>query len=476
MADDWDTGSGAEGQADKFNKFARGASGKAMGDAAVPAAQMAALTVEAPVEAPSSSPGASSPMGRQASGSLGSVGRQASGSVSSVGSGAGVASPAAPVLAPAVVKSVPAAQASPAVGSKFGGAASPGAAAGSPASPASPGIGMQRRPSDSMGGAAGGAARKASTTVPKDAPEFLKTAAEGAAAGKAFTEKLSAEALAFFNELCMKPFSEQAVAFLNAYWAEVGGQAEFIFAVGWEMIKYADMHSKGVQYVHLYKEGNDLDFNIGLYFYEKLCKKVLDDDEGKKWRDDAKWKPSLPEMMTAIKRKIELREKVDCNFDGRVSFLEYLLYQYQGFANPADFTFRAMKTANLEEHPEIVKARKALEEVNKAIQAYEAEKHRLTEESQKPGVKGLGAKHQLAILDASPLAETLNKALITAEAAVRIACRKFGTGLVPAAPGATGTAQAGEHRKPTEGSLWWLQRELEEKKKLYGPRKTAAAH
>jgi hypothetical protein len=322
-----------------------------------------------------------------------------------------------------------------------------------------------------VGGA--GAARKASTTVPKDAPEFLKTAAEGVAAGKAFTEKLSAEALAFFNELCLKPFSDQAEAFLNAYWAEVGGQAEFIFAVGWDMMKYADMHSKGVQYVHLYKEGNDLDFNIGLYFYEKLCKKVLDDDEGKKWRDDAQWKPSLPEMMTAIKRKIELREKVDCNFDGRVSFLEYLLYQYQGFANPADFTFRAMKTANLEEHPEIVKARKALEEVNKATQAYEAEKHRLTEDSQKPGVKGLGAKHQLAILDASPLAETLNKALITAEAAVRIACRKFGTGLVTAAPGAAGTAGAAEHRKPTEGSLWWLQRSLEEKKKLYGPRKAA---
>jgi hypothetical protein len=27
-----------------------------------------------------------------------------------------------------------------------------------------------------------------------------------------------------------------------------------------------------------------MDFNIGLYFYEKLCKRVLDDDEGAKWR------------------------------------------------------------------------------------------------------------------------------------------------------------------------------------------------
>jgi len=32
-------------------------------------------------------------------------------------------------------------------------------------------------------------------------------------------------------------------------------------------------------------------------------------------------------MMTALIRKQELREKVDVNFDGRISFLEYLLYQ-----------------------------------------------------------------------------------------------------------------------------------------------------
>jgi hypothetical protein len=31
--------------------------------------------------------------------------------------------------------------------------------------------------------------------------------------------------------------------------------------------------------------------------------------------------------MTSIVRKKELRDKVDVNFDGRVSFIEYLLYQ-----------------------------------------------------------------------------------------------------------------------------------------------------
>lgn len=110
--------------------------------------------------------------------------------------------------------------------------------------------------------------------------------------------------------------------------------------------------------------------------------------------------------MTAIKRKTELRDKVDVNFDGRVSFLEYLLYQYKDFANPNDFTKRSMKGGD--EHPEIRKARLALEEVNKRIKAYEAEKMRLEQESALPGVKGLKAKNLLAQLDSSPLKEELN--------------------------------------------------------------------
>jgi len=101
-------------------------------------------------------------------------------------------------------------------------------------------------------------------------------------------------------------------------------------------------------------------------------------------------------------------------------------------------------------------ARLALEEVNKRIKAYEAERFRLTEESKLPGVKGLKAINELAQLDSSPLAEQLNKALITAEAAVRIAVRKYGGG---------GGGGAGG---PTEGALWWMSRDLEEKKKRYG--------
>lgn len=277
-----------------------------------------------------------------------------------------------------------------------------------------------------------------------------------------FIEKLDDEALAFFNDVAAKPFSQQAVAFLNAYWNEVGSQADFIFTVAWEIMKYADMHTKGVSLIHLYEEGVNLEYNIGLYFYEKLCKFLEDNPQ---WAEE-KWAISQPTMMTAIVRKKELREKVDVNFDGKISFLEYLLYQYREFANPSDFVTRSI--AQPDEHPEIKKARLALEEVNRAMKAYEAEKARLEEASKLPGVKGLTAKHTLAQLDSSPLKEQLNKALITAEAAVRIANRKFGKG-------GSYKAAEGERVAPTEGSMWWMNRDLEEKKRRYGGRKPRGA-
>jgi len=272
-----------------------------------------------------------------------------------------------------------------------------------------------------------------------------------------FVEKLSAEALAHFNDVTQKPFSQQAVAFLNAYWPEVHDQAEFIFTVAWEVMKYADMHAKGIQLIFQYEEGNDLDFDIGLYFYEQLCK-FVEQPKNAQWAD-AKFARSQPTMMTAIKRKQEIREKVDVNFDGRIGMLEYLLYQYKDIANPADFCERSMGGG--EEHPEIRKARLALEEVSKRIRAYEAEKARLTKLAAEPGVKGLKAKNELAQLDSSPLWEQLNAALITAEAAVRIATKKFGGGNY------TGGAEGGAAR-PTDGAIWWMNRDLEEKKKRYG--------
>lgn len=285
----------------------------------------------------------------------------------------------------------------------------------------------------------------------------------------AFSERLDDAGLAFFNEINTKPFSQQAVAFLNAYWGEVGNQAEFIFSVSYDILKKTEMYSKGISLLHQYKEGTDMDFDIGLYYYEQMCKYLEDGKDAAKWAGD-QYRMSRPEMMTSIQRKKELREKVDVNFDGRISFLEYLLYQYQEVANPADFVHRT-QTVVVGEHPDVAKARLALEEVNKHIQEYEAEKHRLEEKSQQGGVKGLGAKNELAQIESSPLMENLRKGLITAEAAVRIATKKHGGSVVtsPAPGGAQPSGAKGESTSGggSQGAVWWMNRDLEEKKKLY---------
>jgi len=271
-----------------------------------------------------------------------------------------------------------------------------------------------------------------------------------------FTEKLDAESLKFFNEVCKRPFSQQAVAFLNAYWPEVNKEAEYVYSTSWDMMKKADMNCKGISLIYKYDEGEDLDFDIGLYFFEQICK--LHEDP--KTKEQLKqFTRSTPTMMTALLRKQELRDKVDVNFDGRVSFLEYLLYQYKDVANPIEFCKRSM---NHDEHPEIRKARLALEDVNKRIRAYEEEKARLTDDSKLPGVKGLGAVNLLAQIESSPLKEELNRALITAEAAVRIASKKYGGVIDPNGGGAS-----------SEGALWWMNRDLLEKQKKYGPSKKA---
>lgn len=80
-----------------------------------------------------------------------------------------------------------------------------------------------------------------------------------------------------------------------------------------------------------------------------------------------------------------------------------------------------------------------------------------------PGVKGLNFTHQLRILDEGPLKGALNVALIHAEAAVRSATKKFGGG-GSGGGGGGDAADAG----PTDGAIWWMNRDLAEKKKRYG--------
>lgn len=271
------------------------------------------------------------------------------------------------------------------------------------------------------------------------------------ATNKSFVEQLDAESLKLFSEVGKRKFSEQAMFVLNAFYEELKDDAECIYSVIWDVIKMVDMRHRGVQYIHLYEEGDDLDFDMALYLFESVLK-FFNDDKNKNWRDSNP--RSIPTDVTAIVRKKEIRDRVDVNFDGRVSFLEYLLYQYN--LSPKDLMERSKGSGD--EPEEVRTARLALEEVNKRIRAYEAEKQRLEQESELPGVKGLRAKNELAQLNSGPLAEDLRRALITAEAKVRIAQRKYGAG----------GSGSGEGVAPTAGTMWWMNRDLEAKKSKYG--------
>jgi len=208
----------------------------------------------------------------------------------------------------------------------------------------------------------------------------------------------------------------------------------------------------------------------GLYVFEQLNKfyaeeansspPVIPGLKGHEWKP--KYPRSMPEEMTAVHRKKELRDKVDVNFDGRISFLEYLLYQYQ--VSPKDLMDRQAPASTGGIPPEVAAAIAALEEVNKRVREYETEKARLEDlATNGTGIKMLKAKNELAQLTSSPLWEQINKALITAEAAVRIAQRKYGSGGSAVDSGAGGSPRV-------NGTMWWLDRELKTKKERYGPK------
>lgn len=270
-----------------------------------------------------------------------------------------------------------------------------------------------------------------------------------------FLQRLDAESLAVFAEMGEKPFSEQAVFVLNAFFDEIGDQAECIYKVAWEIIKQADMMTRNVQYLHLYKEGNDLDFDMTLYFFEQLVKFF---DRNPEWKERG-FERSIPKEMTAIQRKQEIRQTVDVNFDNRISFMEYLLYQYN--LSPKEFITRHTTSTTTEVvNEDLVKARQALSEVNAKIQEYEALKADLERRSEGTGVKALTAKNELAQLHASPLAETLRRLLIIAESAVRIAIRTGG--------GSTTTTTTTTTTQPRNaGEMWWLDREVKSKTEKY---------
>jgi|EP00933_Yihiella_yeosuensis_P052648 hypothetical protein len=264
----------------------------------------------------------------------------------------------------------------------------------------------------------------------------------------AFVQQLDKDSLEHFNQVCEKPFSEQAIFVLNAFFDELSSDADFIYDVVWPTVMKIDMDSRNIAYAHLYTEKSSLSFDLALHLYELIGKHME-----KNPADAEKYARSVPADVTAIVRKKELRDTVDVNCDGQIGLMEYILHQYK--LSPKVLMERSSRTEVRNEALE--KAMALLDQVNAKIREYEATKAKLEEDSNLPGVKGLTAKNQLHQLHASPLAEELRRLLISAEAAVRIASKQAGV-----------ATPAGEAPARIDGQIWWLNKEVDAKKKKYG--------
>jgi len=237
---------------------------------------------------------------------------------------------------------------------------------------------------------------------------------------------LSADTKAFFERAGKASYITQAKLFLNAFWEDGA------IAIAEEVWKFTqgyirtDLHLKGLNPPNPAREGTELDEHGFHYFLEKEIQPI-----------------------TVLEARAKLKQ-ADLSFNGKVSLVEFFNWQYK--KPPGEFA----KKANIDDvegdinvTPEMAKATTALNVAKAEIQKIEAEKDKLENDIETGGgLKAVRAKNELAQLLSRDLTD-LNRALITAEAAVRKA--------------------GGSGKLCPPGSLWWMNREIEEMKR-YRPR------
>jgi len=226
-----------------------------------------------------------------------------------------------------------------------------------------------------------------------------------------------------FKEVTSKNHKDQAIYFLNAYWAEHEKDAEDVWK--WTQ-KFIDLE-KGVWDAEhkddkkAYVQGADIN--------EVLAHKVLE---------------SFGETLTAIALRSVLRD-IDLDSNKRVSVIEYCLYKLK---HEVKDLLDEKRLINHGVPKELTEAQAAHAETVAAIEKVEAQKAKLIAESEGDGVKAKGAKAALAQLLQEDHLE-LNKAVAHAAAKVR-------------------AAQKLEGPQP-RGGIWWLHRETQEAAK-YKPK------
>jgi len=216
--------------------------------------------------------------------------------------------------------------------------------------------------------------------------------------------------MASFQEIISRTYKEQSVFFLNAYWDELQGEAEKVWIYH---LRFVELDEKKKA------EGCELDEFNAHRFLE-----------------------NFKETMTVIEMRGMLKD-FGFNRTKNFSLMEYLLCKYKkGIKDLLSRPQTAKGVVSNKPNEAMIAAAKALDAVNQEIQKIEKKKAELEEIiSSGSGVKASKAKNELLqLLNADPT--DLNRALVTAEAAVR---------------------KVGAIGPP--GTVWWMGREIEEMKK-----------
>jgi len=227
-----------------------------------------------------------------------------------------------------------------------------------------------------------------------------------------------------FKEVTSKSHKDQAIYFLNAFWAEHEKDAENVWKwtqkfIELEKGKWATDNKDDKQAT--YTQGADLD--------EVLAHKVLE---------------SFGETLTALQLRDVLR-KIDLDSNKRVSVIEYCLYKLNGEVKDL---LDEKRLVNQGVPQELTDAQAALAEAHAAIQHVEEKRAKLEAEAEGTGVKANAAKAALAQFLQEDHTE-LNKAVASAEAKVRAAQKLQGP--------------------QPRGGIWWVGREAQEASK-YKPK------
>eukprot|EP00808_Paulinella_micropora_P015197 g28452.t1 len=244
--------------------------------------------------------------------------------------------------------------------------------------------------------------------------------------------------LSAFNTITDSSYREQCVFFLNAFWPEY-----FSDEIKAGKAKARENREDLWKDYQLIIKLDKMQHTALMQARESAGKETSEWDETTAKGLESNWAFKFFEekknTMTAIAFKAAFKA-IDANSDGWMAMIEYLLYKHG--QTVVELLKRPQATT-----PELEAAKVALKEIQSQIDKIESQKEALRKKAEGTGVAAKNAKAELSQLYVSDF-EEINVACVKAESALKKAAKKV---------------------KTAPGSIWFMQREIEEQRK-YSPK------